>query len=294
MAAEDFNMTEKYIDLHTHSTKSDGSMTPAEVVRHAKEQGLAAIALSDHDSVEGVREAMEEGERVGLEVIPAIEFSTISETETHILGYGIDAENPALLERLEDVKIVRKKRIEETCEKLNALGFAVTVEEALAIAPSGLVGRAHFAKLLTDKGYTASVREAFDLYLNNGRPAYSGTQLLTAEEAIGLIKTAGGLAFLAHLHLTKKSGEELRRFVGELVSYGLDGLEGYYTDYTPAIQEQVRALAEEYGLLLSGGTDFHAQMKPHIQIGIGLGNLRIPYSVLQTIKDEYRREHETA
>lgn len=286
-------MTEKYIDLHTHSTKSDGSMTPAEVVRHAKEQGLAAVALTDHDTVEGVREAMEEGERIGIEVVPAIEFSVKAKTETHILGYYIDIENPVLLEQLETIKKVRARRIAETCEKLRSLGFDVTVEEALAIAPSGLVGRAHFAKLLTDKGYTSSVKEAFELYLNSGKPAYSSTQFLSRFDAVNLIKTAGGLSFVAHLNLCRMTDDDLIKFLAQLRWNGLNGIEGYYTDYTPERQETYRKMAKLLSLMVSGGTDFHAQMKPHIQIGKGLGNLRIPYGVLQTIKDEYRREHES-
>ena len=275
---------EKYIDLHTHSLKSDGSMTPAEVVREAKKAGLAAIALSDHDTVDGVREAIAEGEKLGVEIVPAIEFSVQSETETHILGYYIDIENPLLLRALENVIETRRFRNRETCRKLNELGFDITLDEAEAIAPNGFIGRAHFAKLLADKGYTQSVKEGFSLYLENGKYAYCGKQSMTDEEAVRLIKDCGGVAFVAHLHLTKKSDEELRSFLLRLKECGLDGIEGYYTDYTPEMQEKYQTLAEELGLIISGGTDFHAQMKPHISIGTGLGNLKIPYSVLETIK----------
>lgn len=275
---------EKYIDLHTHSLMSDGSMTPAEVVREAKKAGLAAIALSDHDTVDGVREAMAEGEKLGVEVVPAIEFSVQSETETHILGYYIDIENPKLLETLEKVIETRRFRNRETCRKLNELGFDITLAEAEAIAPNDFIGRAHFAKLLADKGYTKSVSEGFKLYLENGKYAYCGKQTLTDEEAVSLIKECGGVACVAHLHLTKKSDDELRAFLIRLKACGLDGIEGYYTEYTPEMQAKYQALAEELGLIISGGTDFHAKMKPHISIGSGLGNLKIPYSVLETIK----------
>lgn len=274
----------KYIDLHTHSLKSDGSMTPAEVVREAKRAGLAAIALSDHDTVDGVKEAVEEGRKIGVEVIPAIEFSVISDTETHILGYFIDIENPLLLETLESVKAVRRERNEGTCRKLNELGFDVTLEEAHAIAPNGFIGRAHFARLLMDKGYTSSVSEGFKLYLENGKYAYCEKQCLSAENAIKVIKACGGLSFVAHLHLNKKSDENLREFLTELKGCGLDGVEGYYTDYTPEMQAKYQAMAGELGLMISGGTDFHAKMKPHISIGTGLGNLKIPYSVLEEMK----------
>ncbi len=275
---------EKYIDLHTHSLMSDGSMTPAEVVREAKKAGLAAIALSDHDTVDGVREAMAEGERIGVEVVPAIEFSVQSETETHILGYYIDIENPKLQDMLKKVVETRRYRNRETCRKLNELGFDVTLAEAEAIAPNDFIGRAHFARLLMDKGYTKSVSEGFKLYLENGKYAYCGKQTMTDEEAVRLIKECGGVACVAHLHLTKKSDAELREFLIRLKACGLDGVEGYYTEYTPEMQAKYQALAADLGLIISGGTDFHAQMKPHISIGTGLGNLKIPYSVLENIK----------
>jgi predicted metal-dependent phosphoesterase TrpH len=277
-------MEEKFIDLHTHSTMSDGSMTPVEVVRHAKAQGLAAIALTDHDSIDGVREAMAEGERIGIEVVPAIEFSVKAKTEMHILGYYIDINNPELLEQLEMIKKVRKQRTAETCQKLNDLGFAVTVEEALAIAPAGIVGRAHFAKLLADKGYTASVKEGFELYLNNGKPAYSSTQFLSRIDAVKLIKEAGGLSFVAHLNQCRFTDDYMIKILAQLEWNGLDGIEGYYTEYTPELQEKYQGMAKLLGLAISGGTDFHAEMKPHIQIGKGLGNLKIPTSVLENIK----------
>lgn len=275
---------EKYIDLHTHSIKSDGSMTPAEVVREAKRAGLSAIALSDHDSIEGVREAMEEGKKLGVEVVPAIEFSVQSDTETHILAYFLDIDHPKLIKTLEECKVVRQQRNEECCRKLNELGFDVTMEEALAIAPNGIVGRAHFARLLMDKGYTQSVKEGFSKYLENGKYAYSGTQRLTDEETVRLIKECGGLSFVAHLHLIKLDDDTLRKFLLRLKAVGLDGVEGYYTEYTPEMQEKYQAMAKELGLMISGGTDFHAQMKPHISIGTGLGNMKIPYEVLENIK----------
>lgn len=275
---------EKYIDLHTHSLMSDGSMTPADVVREAKKAGLAAIALSDHDTVDGVKEAMAEGERIGIEVVPAIEFSVQSETETHILGYYIDIENPKLQDMLKKVVETRRFRNRETCRKLNELGFDITLAEAEAIAPNDFIGRAHFARLLMDKGYTKSVSEGFKLYLENGKYAYCGKQTMTDEEAVRLIKECGGVACVAHLHLTKKSDEELREFLIRLKACGLDGVEGYYTEYTPEMQAKYQALAADLGLIISGGTDFHAQMKPHISIGTGLGNLKVPYSVLENIK----------
>lgn len=280
---------EKLIDLHTHSLKSDGSMTPAEVVREAKRAGLAAIALSDHDTVDGIREAVAEGKKIGVEVIPAIEFSVQSKTETHILGYFIDIDNPDLLKTLKEVVDLRIERNYVTCQRLNELGFDITIEEVRALAPNNFVGRAHFARVLMDKGYTKSVKEGFDLYMTSGKYAYCEKQRLTARDAVELIGKCGGISFLAHPHLTKLGDDELREFLKELKGFGLSGLEGYYTDYTPEMQEKYQAMAKESGLIISGGTDFHAAMKPHISIGTGLGNMKIPYSVLEAMKAERDR-----
>lgn len=280
---------EKYIDLHTHSLKSDGSMTPSEVVEEAKRAGLSAIALSDHDTVDGVREAVETGKKIGVEVIPAIEFSVISKTETHILGYFIDIENPDLLQTLKEVVDLRIERNYVTIQRLNELGFDMTLEEVRALAPNNFVGRAHFARVMMDKGYISSVKEGFDKYMSVGKYAYCEKQRLSAKDAIELIGKCGGISFLAHPHLTKLSDDELVEFLKELKGYGLCGLEGYYTDYTPEMQEKYQSIAENLGLMISGGTDFHAKMKPHISIGTGLGNMKIPYSVLDNMKNKSGR-----
>ena len=280
---------EKYIDLHTHSLKSDGSMTPSEVVEEAKRAGLSAIALSDHDTVDGVREAVETGKKLGVEVIPAIEFSVLSKTETHILGYFIDIENPDLLQMLREVVDLRIERNYVTVQRLNELGFDITIEEVRALAPNNFVGRAHFARVMMDKGYISSVKEGFDKYMSVGKYAYCEKQRLSAKDAIELIEKCGGISFLAHPHLTKLPDDELIEFLKELKSYGLCGLEGYYTDYTPEMQAKYQSIAENLGLMISGGTDFHAKMKPHISIGTGLGNMKIPYSVLDNMKKKCGR-----
>lgn len=280
---------EKYIDLHTHSLKSDGSMTPTEVVEEAKRAGLAAIALTDHDSVDGVREAVEAGERLGVEIIPAIEFSVMSKTETHILGYFIDIDNPDLKEMLKEVVDLRIERNHVTCQRLNELGFDITLEEVRALAPNNFVGRAHFARVMMDKGYISTVKEGFEKYMSVGKYAYCEKQRLSAREAIELITKCGGIAFLAHPHLTKLPDDKLKEFLKELKGYGLCGLEGYYTDYTPEMQEKYQSMAKELGLMISGGTDFHAKMKPHISIGTGLGNMKIPYSVIEEMKKKCGR-----
>ncbi len=275
----------EYIDLHTHSNCSDGSMSPRELVAHAAEHGLKAIALTDHDTVAGIDEALEAGREYGVEVVPAIEFSVQSDTETHILGFYIDHKGKLIQDALANINTVRWQRTVNTCNKLRELGFDVTLEEAQAIAPSGIIGRAHFARILVEKGYTQSVKEGFDKYLANGRPAYDGTQYLTAGAAVKLINDLGGVSFVAHPHLIRLDDASLRKFLIELKTVGLCGIEGYYNEYTPEMQEYFQGLAKELGLEISGGSDYHAKMKPHIEIGIGQGDMKVPYSVLQRIKE---------
>ena len=277
---------EKYIDLHTHSTCSDGSMTPAELVKHAKSSGLSAVAISDHDTCDGVSEAVKAGAECGIEVVPAIELSAKSDTETHILGYFIDPSSPALLSAVDYIRDVRTQRIGETCEMLKKYKINVTLDEVKEKAKGGILCRAHLAKIMTEKGYSSSPKDAFNTWLNVGCPAYSESQALTDTEAIELIRKAGGDAYLAHLPLTKKPKDELDRFVKRLAEEGLCGIEGYYTDYTPEMETEYRGLAKKYGLKISGGTDFHGSFKPHISIGTGLGRLRIPYSVLENMKKD--------
>lgn len=272
------------VDLHTHSHHSDGSMSPDELVKTAKEAGLRAIALTDHDTFDGVAEAVEAGKRYGLEVIPGIEFSAVSTGETHILGLGIDITNKEINDTVANAKRLRLINNQRTAEALQKLGFDVTVEDAKKLSPVGNMGRAHFAKVMELKGYVGSVKEAFDLYLQKGRPAFNSLRLLEPEEAIRIIHEAGGKAFLAHLHLTKMKGSELEEYVIRLKNAGLDGIEGYYTDYDGEMEAEYQALAKKHGLILSGGTDFHGSNKPHIKIGVGYGNLKIPYSLLDEIR----------
>lgn len=260
-------------------------MTPSEVVREAKKAGLSAIALTDHDSVSGVEEAVEEGKRLGVEVIPAIEFSVHSDTQNHILGYFMDINKPEFQDALKQLRKTREYRVAETCRLLNKHGFSVTVEEVSKLAPGGIIGRAHYAKLLVNKGLIGSVKEAFDRFLGSGKPCFCGEQHMTAEETVELIHSCGGLSFEAHLHQMKKDDEEVKKLLIHLKDHGLSGVEGYHSEYTPEMESKYQGMAKEMGLLISGGTDFHAAMKPHISIGTGMGNMKIPYSILEKIKE---------
>ena len=275
----------KRIDLHTHSLCSDGAQTPTDVVRTAKEAGLSAIALSDHDSIAGVQEAMDAGKALGVEVIPAVELSAQSDTELHILGYFVDIHNKKLQDMMAYALQVRNERQEEVCRKLNEQGFDITMDELRAEAGGNdVLCRAHFAQIMVRKGYAESVKDAFNRYLSVGCYAYSNRQALTGPEAVSLIREAGGIAVAAHLHLIKKPDDELKEYLKSLIPYGLDGVEGYYSDYTEDMNQRYRAMAKELGLVISGGTDYHGANKPHLSIGKGRGELEIPYSVLEGLK----------
>ena len=281
----------KTIDLHTHSLFSDGSMTPEELVRAAKDAGLTAIALTDHDTVGGIERATAEGERLGVEIVPGVELSTEGISQVHVLGYYIDKEHPALKEAFAIQQEERKRTHEKYMEKLQAHGFDICEEDVRKVAPVGSVGRAHYAKVMMEKGYVASVAEAFQKYLYVGAPCYVKREVMTPEQGIELIHKAGGVAFFAHPYQTKLSDEGIFDLMKQLKQAGLDGVEGYYSEYTPEMGEKFRGLANKRGLMLSGGSDFHAAMKPHIAIGSGIANnLSVDYALLDEIKKAVGRQ----
>ena len=280
---------ERVVDFHTHSTCSDGTFTPTELVDHAKKCGISAFALTDHDSVDGIKEAQNRAEEIGIELVPGIEFSAAESTETHIIGLFIDPENETLLKTIDKLKGSRKRRMEEVCSKLRGLGFDITHDEALRLAGGNFVGRAHIAKLMVEKGYCETIKECFEKYIGLNKPAYAPKHELSAVEAVKAIRAAGGLAYLAHLNQTGFNIDELEKLLIELKEAGLNGIEGYYPEYTPENTARYRALAEGLSFSLSGGSDFHGTMKPHISIGKGKGDLIIPYYILENMKGIIKR-----
>lgn len=280
----DIILDERAVDFHTHSTFSDGTFTPTELINHAVDVGLSAIALTDHDTINGINEAFEASRNKNIEFVPGIEFSVTDGTEIHIIGLFIDYENKTLLDVIQKTRSQRESRMKGVIEKLQNWGFNITYEEAQELAGGDFVGRAHIAHILMDKGYVASVKEAFDKYIGLNKPCYVEKKEITPKDAITAIRSAGGLAFLAHLHQTKFDFQQLDNLLGKLKSYGLNGIEGYYTEYTNEHIKEFRTLAQKHNLFYSGGSDFHGAMKPTVKLRSGYSDLHIPYSIFTTLK----------
>jgi len=274
------------IDLHLHTTASDGVMTPSEIVNYAKNKGLQAIAITDHDTIEGLKEGISEGERIGLEVIPGIEISAEhSPGSMHLLGFLIDVNHPILKERLEYLQRARAERNPRMAEKLNKLGINITFDEVLKVSGGGQVGRPHFAQVLIEKGYVRSFQEAFDRFLKKGAPAYVEKMRFSAEESIHFINEANGVAVLAHPNTLQLNGySELENLILRLVKKGLRGIEAYYPEHSALEVAQYKTLAERHGLLVTGGTDYHGIEKNGLDIGVGRGEMRLPYSIVENLK----------
>ncbi|AVX20236.1 hypothetical protein SAMN02745885_02356 [Carboxydocella sporoproducens DSM 16521] len=278
------------IDLHTHTTASDGTFRPAELVELAYKQGLAALAITDHDVVDGLAEGIARGRELGLPVISGVEISVEWQgREMHILGYYIDHQHPQLLQNLAQLREFRAQRNPKMVEKLQALGIEITMAEVEAKAQGQVVGRPHFAAVLLEKGVVSSVNEAFDKYLARGGLAYVPKERLTPREGITLIRQAGGVPVLAHPRYLGLAQSQLVDLARELRDYGLAGIEVYYSENSEADTAQARAVAEELGLVMTGGTDFHGTNKPEIQLGRGHGNLSIPYSLVEELEKAWKR-----
>ena len=275
-----------HVDLHLHTTASDGILSPAEIVRYAKAKGLQAIAITDHDTIEGCEEGLSEGKKIGFEVIPGIEVSAeYSPGSMHLLGFFLDIHHPFLNERLGYLQRARAERNPKMVAKLNQLGIEVTYEEVLKASGGGQVGRPHFANVLLEKKYVRNFQEAFDRFLKKGAPAYVDKFRFTSKEALHFINEAQGIAVLAHPNTLGMSRySELERLIVQLVEEGLKGIEVYYPEHSAAEVAQYKTLADRYGLLLTGGTDYHGIEKNGLDIGVGRGEMKLPYSIVENLK----------
>ena len=263
-------MDHRIIDLHVHSTESDGTLTPKDLVAEAKKAGLAAFALTDHDTCQGVCKAMPLAASAGIELIPGIELSTdYHGKEVHIVGLYIDIENEQLLKKTAEYRKCRSERNALMVEALRKEGLSITMEELVAENPDCVITRANIARFLYEHGQIKSVREAFDRYIGDHCKCYVGRLKVASTDAVRLIKEAGGTAILAHPLLYGLSNTNLQKMIDELKPAGLDGLEAIYSTYTTGEEQQMKRLARENGLLISGGSDFHGSNKPDIALGKG-------------------------
>lgn len=275
----------KLIDLHVHSTASDGSLTPTEVVNRAAGLGLTAMALTDHDTVSGIDEALKAAKDLDMEVIPGIEVSCIyKEKEIHILGLYIDHTNPELLSFLKEASRKRYDRNMEMLAAFNKDGFEITVEDLHCGNPKTVITRAHFARALLKRGYVSSVDQAFRKYLNPDRPYYRSRELITPEEVLNALQAAGGFPVLAHPLQYKLGWAGTEELVSMLKEHGLCGLECFHSSNNQDESGKLRKLAKKYALAPTGGSDFHGAAKPDIEIGSGRGGLRVSALYLDDIK----------
>lgn len=279
-------MSKKYIDLHVHSNCSDGTFTPTELVDYALKKKLAAIALTDHDTIDGLPEIFAAAEGSGLEVIGGIEFSTeFHGKDVHIVGLDFDYRMPEFCRQLTRFQNSRDIRNEKMISRLREEGIDITWEAMMQEYPDAVWTRAHFGKFLLEHGYVPDIKEAFSRYLADDACCFIPREKVTPVQAVELIRLANGIPVLAHpllYHLDDASMDEL---IESLKAVGLTGIEGFYSTYSRADEEYVRMMADRHQLLLSGGSDFHGSTKPDIDLGTGKGNLKIPYELLTKLRE---------
>ena len=275
----------KTIDLHTHTTASDGTLTPSELIAYAAEKGLCAIAITDHDTTEGIAEALFAAEGRELEVIPGIEISSMYDRlEIHIVGLFIDPENTSLLEWLTALRQSREERNKKMLAALSDMGIEISYDELSEFAAGSIITRAHFAGIMLKKGYITSINEAFDRLIGDRCPAYIPRELPDYITSINMIRSAGGIAVLAHPLLYKINTKGLENMVSELAAASLTGIEAYYSTHSPSDTKYIKKLAQQNRLLLSGGSDFHGSNKKNLVLGTGYGSLDVPADLIDTLK----------
>jgi 3',5'-nucleoside bisphosphate phosphatase len=283
---------QRKIDLHVHSTASDGTLTPAQIIDLAQAQHLSAIAITDHDTIDGAREALQIGLPPRLHFLTGIELSAAPPAflhrsgSFHILGYGLRLDDDELNHTLLDLQRARENRNPAIIERLGRLGFHMTLAEVAEMVGAGQIGRPHIARVMLKKGYAHSIDEAFDRYLGNGKPAYVDKYRISCRRALGIIRGAGGIPVLAHPYLLGiKQASELENLIVSLKKSGLAGIEVFYPEHPPQATAFYKELAERHGLLITGGTDFHGSLKPEIQLGVGTGEFRVPFALYERLCD---------
>lgn len=278
------------IDLHTHSNFSDGTLTPTELVALARSRKVSALALTDHDTMAGIDEAVCAGKEMGVEVVPGIEISVLYDrVEYHVLGYWADPANSVLTEALVRLQRSRAERNEKILERLNELGIPVTVEELHVMSEQGQAGRPHIARMLVERGIVNTMNEAFEQYLRKGEAAYVSRFCFGAADAVALIRQAGGLAVLAHPAQNDPELIRLPMVLADLVPAGLDGLELYYPTHSNKVKKILRKLAVHNNLLLTGGSDYHGSVRPNTTLAGGK-NIFVPPELLDKMKERRQKQ----
>jgi len=256
------------VELHTHSVYSDGTATPAELIQMAADRNIKGFALTDHDTVEGVQEAIRHGQELNIPVISGIEISASHrQYSLHILGYGIDPNNQELLDWLARLQQGRSERNRNILEKLAVMGISITAQELEQVSGCGQAGRPHIARLLKDKGYVTNTQQAFSFYLGRNKPAWCSRYASLASEAIAILHQAGGIAVLAHPGIIDKGMKELPMLFRELSERGLDGVEVFYPTHSRKVKKRLQLLAEKYNLLCTGGSDYHGDLHGRLFAG---------------------------
>jgi len=278
------------IDLHIHSTASDGTLTPSEILTLAQNLHLGAIAITDHDTLDGSKDALSSGIPPSVKFLTGVEISAelppsfSCAGSFHILGYAVDVDHPNLNHTLSMLRDSRKTRNPQILKLLSRLGIEVTLDEVRNLAGDSQLGRPHIAQLMVEKGYVQSIDAAFDEYLGNGKPAYVDRFRFECEETIKTILNAGGIPVLAHpLLLGIKENDILEDLIAVLAEMGLRGIEVYYPEHTKNLIVYYSRLASHYNLLITGGTDFHGDIKPEIQMGVGKGDFFVPYELYEKL-----------
>jgi predicted metal-dependent phosphoesterase TrpH len=265
------------VDLHLHTTSSDGTFSPSELVYYAKEIGLKTIAVTDHDTVSGIDEAFETASQTGIELIPGIEMGTdAGGTDIHILGYFIDYKNAWYVDYLDELKSLRLVRAKEMIKRLNNIGVHITLDEVLDVSKGGVLIRSHIAKVIVSKGYARNIKDVFDTYLGRDKPCYVQKYNYSSHDVISAILRTGGIPVLAHPSISNADDH-----IPELVENGIQGIEAYCYDNNKASTEKYLRIADEYGLIVTGGSDDHG---PHTPGRFLIGHVDVPDTILEPLK----------
>lgn len=278
---------EDFTDLHCHSVYSDGTCTPQELITIAKQKHLVGIALTDHDTVEGLEELIQASKTAGVKIITGVELSANhGDIPVHILGYGFDHKHPSLHNNLKKIQKTRKTRNNKIFENINGMGIDISWPEIHAIAGTGQIGRPHFATFLINKGLVQNNAEAFNLYLRKDKPAYAKREILTIEDAIDYIHKAHGLAVIAHPGMLPCNQDKTMQLIETFIKMGLDGVEAYYPTHSNTLRNRLLGLCRTENLAVTGGSDYHGEIRSNTSLG---GHQRKHYIPATVFTELYER-----